>query len=68
VLAVSLPDLVGDKRAQNMPGTFREYPNWCVPTCDAEGHAITIEDLSQRPDLVERTDRLIAAISQRSHG
>lgn len=67
VLAVSLPDIVGDVRAQNMPGTFREYPNWCVPTCDADGHAVTIEDLAQRPDLVERTDRLIAALSHRSH-
>lgn len=67
VLAVSLPDIVGDVRAQNMPGTFREYPNWCVPTCDADGNAITIEDLSQRADLVERTDRLIAALSHRSH-
>lgn len=66
VLAVSLPDIVGDVRAQNIPGTFREYPNWCVPTCDADGHAITIEDLTQRPDLVERTDRLMAALSHRS--
>lgn len=67
VLAVSLPDIVGDTRAQNVPGTFREYPNWCIPTCDAQGRAITIEDLSQRPDLVDRTDRLIAALSHRAY-
>lgn len=66
VLAVALPDLVGDLRAQNMPGTFREYPNWCVPTCDADGVAVTIEDLEERPELRERADRLIAALSHRS--
>jgi 4-alpha-glucanotransferase len=65
VLAISLPDIVGDVRAQNVPGTFREYPNWCVPTCDADGHAVTIEDLTERPDLAQRTDRLMAALSYR---
>ena len=63
VLAVALPDIVGDIRAQNMPGTFREYPNWCIPTCDAEGRAVTIEDLDDRADLRERADRLIAGLS-----
>ncbi len=67
VLAVSLPDLVGDVRAQNMPGTFREYPNWRIPTCDAEGRAVTIEDLTERSDLAERTDRLMTALSYRGH-
>lgn len=65
VLAVALPDIVGDTRAQNMPGTFREYPNWCIPTCDADGRAVIIEDLDERPDLVERADRLIGTLSQR---
>ena len=67
MLAVGLPDLVGDVRAQNQPGTYREYPNWCVPTCDGAGVAVTIEDLTSRSDLAERADRLIAALSHRTH-
>lgn len=43
----SLVDMVGDKRAQNQPGTTRElYPNWCVPLCDGEENAVLIEDLA----------------------
>ena len=67
VLAISLPDIVGDIRTQNQPGTDQEYPNWRVPTCDENGFAVTIEDLSTRADLSERADRLIAALAHRSH-
>lgn len=67
VIALALPDVVGDVRAQNMPGTDQEYPNWRVPTCDEHGYAVTIEDLSTRADLSERADRLIAALAHRSH-
>lgn len=67
VLAVSLPDVVGDTRAQNQPGTDQEYPNWRVPMCDEHGHAVTIEDLTERADLAERADRLVAALAHRAH-
>lgn len=44
----SLVDLVGDKRAQNQPGTTAElYPNWCVPLCDGDENAVLIEQLSE---------------------
>lgn len=44
----SLVDMVADKRAQNQPGTVREqYPNWCIPLCNATGEAVLIEDLGQ---------------------
>ena len=66
LLAVGLPDIIGDLRAQNQPGTNREYPNWCVPTCDGEGIPVTIEDLSERADLAQRADRLIAALTHRA--
>ena len=47
---VSLVDMVGDKRAQNQPGTTRDmYPNWCVPLCDNDGTPITIETLRDHP-------------------
>ncbi len=47
---VSLVDMVGDKRAQNQPGTTRDmYPNWCIPLCDNDGTPITIETLRDHP-------------------
>lgn len=45
LVAASLVDAVGDKRPQNLPGTNRQYPNWCLPLCDAEGVEVGIEDL-----------------------
>ncbi len=45
LVAASLVDAVGDTRPQNLPGTNREYPNWCVPLCDAEGTEVMLEDL-----------------------
>lgn len=45
LVAASLVDAVGDRRPQNLPGTNREYPNWCVPLCDPEGSEIHVEDL-----------------------
>ena len=50
LLAVSLPDLLGDLRPQNQPGTNREYPNWCVPLTDAAGEPVALEDLAKRVD------------------
>ena len=42
--------MVGDKRAQNQPGTTRDmYPNWCIPLCDNEGTPVTIEALREHP-------------------
>ncbi|MCG2622919.1 4-alpha-glucanotransferase [Arthrobacter sp. I2-34] len=46
LLGVSLVDAVGERRAQNQPGTRDEYPNWRVPLADAEGDAVLIEDLA----------------------
>lgn len=46
----NLVDLVGDVRAQNMPGTTHAlYPNWCIPLCDENGDAVLIEDLTGLP-------------------
>jgi len=45
LVGVSLPDLVGDVRAQNQPGTDQEYPNWRVPLCDGAGRAVFLDDL-----------------------
>lgn len=45
LLGVSLADAVGERRAQNQPGTDQEYPNWKVPLGDSSGNVVLIEDL-----------------------
>jgi 4-alpha-glucanotransferase len=45
LIGVSLPDLVGDRRAQNQPGTDQEYPNWRVPITDGTGRPVLLEEL-----------------------
>ncbi|MDD2858479.1 MAG: 4-alpha-glucanotransferase [Candidatus Nanopelagicales bacterium] len=49
LLGVALPDVVGDRRAQNQPGTDQEYPNWRVPMTDASGTPVLLEDLYANP-------------------
>jgi 4-alpha-glucanotransferase len=41
-----LPDTVGDRRPQNLPGTWDQYPNWRLPIADGEGRPVTLEDLA----------------------
>jgi len=60
LLAISLADAVGDRRAQNQPGTDQEYPNWRVPLCDGSGAAVLLDDLPR----VEFLRRLVAAIAR----
>ena len=43
LLNVALTDAVGDRRAQNQPGTSNEYPNWRVPLTDAQGGLVGLE-------------------------
>lgn len=45
--AVSVADLVGDRRPVNMPGTSDEYPNWRVPLSDSNGDLVSLEDLRE---------------------
>jgi len=59
LLGVQLVDAVGERRAQNQPGTDQEYPNWRVPLSDASGKPILIEDLSDSQRLLS----LIAALN-----
>ena len=49
LFGIGVNDLVGDVRAQNQPGTHREYPNWSVPMCDHEQRAVVIESLGSNP-------------------
>ena len=51
MIGVWLPDGVGDRRPQNLPGTWDQYPNWRLPVADAEGHPVTLEELASSPRL-----------------
>ncbi|MBQ0829223.1 4-alpha-glucanotransferase [Streptomyces tagetis] len=46
-----LPDAVGDRRPQNVPGTWDQYPNWRLPLADATGRPVTLEELMDSPRL-----------------
>ena len=46
MIGVWLPDGVGDRRPQNLPGTWDQYPNWRLPIADAEGRPVTLEELA----------------------
>jgi 4-alpha-glucanotransferase len=45
LIGVSLPEAVGERRPQNMPGTVNEYPNWRIPLADGHGAPVLLEDL-----------------------
>ncbi|MFG3657464.1 4-alpha-glucanotransferase [Streptomyces sp. NPDC047706] len=51
MIGVWLPDGVGDRRPQNLPGTWDEYPNWRLPIADAAGRAVTLEQLASSARL-----------------
>lgn len=64
--AVALPDLVGDRRVQNQPGTMDEHPNWRMPLSHPDGRPMALEDVltSRRAAalaevMVERPDRSV---------
>jgi 4-alpha-glucanotransferase len=42
---LALTDAVGDRRAQNQPGTVDEYPNWQVPLSGPNGTPLMLEDV-----------------------
>jgi 4-alpha-glucanotransferase len=45
LLCLALTDAVGDRRAQNQPGTIDEYPNWRVPLTGPDGSPVMLEDV-----------------------
>jgi 4-alpha-glucanotransferase len=58
MIGVWLPDTVGDRRPQNLPGTWDQYPNWRLPIADAEGRPVTLEELAASPRLYALIDVL----------
>ncbi|UGY91440.1 4-alpha-glucanotransferase [Streptomyces gobiensis] len=51
MIGVWLPDGVGDRRPQNVPGTWQEYPNWRLPIADGTGRPLCLEELTASPRL-----------------
>ncbi|MGW2228858.1 4-alpha-glucanotransferase [Streptomyces formicae] len=51
MVGIWLPDTVGDRRPQNLPGTWDQYPNWRLPIADATGRPVTLEELAASPRL-----------------
>ena len=49
LVGVSLTDAVGERRAQNQPGTDQEYPNWRVPLADGTEKVVMVEDVAAHP-------------------
>ncbi|MFE9306379.1 4-alpha-glucanotransferase [Streptomyces sp. NPDC006706] len=60
MIGLWLPDTVGDRRPQNLPGTWDQYPNWRLPVADADGRPVTLEGLAASPRLHALTDVLRA--------
>ncbi len=58
LLGVALVDAVGERRAQNQPGTDQEYPNWRVPLADQNNRPILVEELPSSGRLLS----LVAAL------
>ncbi|MFD3545461.1 4-alpha-glucanotransferase [Streptomyces sp. NPDC058655] len=60
LVGVWLPDAVGDRRPQNLPGTWDQYPNWRLPVADAAGRPLTLERLTASP----RANALLSAVRE----
>lgn len=58
LVAVGLPDAVGDRRVQNLPGTSAQYPNWRLPLTGPTGLPLLLEEV--RTDA--RAARLLDAV------
>lgn len=60
MIQVSLVNAVGERRAQNQPGTDQEYPNWRIPLADGTEQVVLVEDLAKNPRLVS----LVTALTE----
>jgi 4-alpha-glucanotransferase len=65
LLALALPDAVGDVRAQNQPGTTDEYPNWRVPLADPDGRRLLLEDVFSNPRAATLAEVMRQAVTPR---
>ncbi|WP_049571247.1 4-alpha-glucanotransferase [Streptomyces sp. SBT349] len=64
MIGIWLPDAVGDRRPQNVPGTRDEYPNWRLPVADGTGRPVPLEELASS----ERVAALVRAVRREMAG
>ncbi|MTE19072.1 4-alpha-glucanotransferase [Streptomyces sp. TRM43335] len=65
MVGVWLPDGVGDRRPQNVPGTAGDrYPNWRLPVAGDDGRPVTLEELVASP----RLRALLETVYEELHG
>ncbi|MGH3642971.1 MAG: 4-alpha-glucanotransferase [Mycobacterium sp.] len=64
LLALALPDAVGDVRAQNQPGTTDEYPNWRVKLADPDGRELLVEDVVTNPRAAALAEVMHTQVTQ----
>ena len=65
LIGVGLTDVVGDRLAQNQPGTYLEYPNWRVPMTDSAGRPVLLEDVMAGTELLAP---MVDAVRSAPHG
>jgi 4-alpha-glucanotransferase len=58
LIGIYLPDVVGDRRPINQPGTVDEYPNWRVPMVDEKQRPVLLEEVMASP-AAARLARLV---------
>ncbi|MYS24732.1 4-alpha-glucanotransferase [Streptomyces sp. DvalAA-14] len=63
MVGVWLPDGVGDRRPQNLPGTSTEYPNWRLPVAGPDSTPMTLEELAASPRLHALADEVRRAVA-----
>ncbi|KNX36717.1 4-alpha-glucanotransferase [Luteipulveratus halotolerans] len=61
LIGVAVPDLVGDVRIINQPGTDEEYPNWRLPLAGPDGEPVSLEEVMTS----RRAKRLIRNVTQK---
>lgn len=49
MLGIWLPDAVGDRRPQNLPGTHDSYPNWRLPVAGPDGSPVSLDRFTASP-------------------
>ncbi|MFG1806041.1 4-alpha-glucanotransferase [Streptomyces sp. NPDC049040] len=63
MVGVWLPDAVGDRRPQNLPGTWDQYPNWRLPVADPDGNPLALEQLAASSRLHALADEVRRALT-----
>ncbi|MFF6956626.1 4-alpha-glucanotransferase [Streptomyces sp. NPDC008317] len=64
MVGIWLPDTVGDRRPQNLPGTWDQYPNWRLPVADADGTPLTLDRIAVSPRLYALVDDVRQAMAE----